>query len=227
MTKSKLSKFAELEDLPNVFQNWNYLDPQLLACGKRPVEMRGAWNRDHFALKQPITLELACGRGEYTVGLARRYPHRNFIGVDIKGNRIWSGASEALEERLGNAAFLRTDITILDRFIGDGEVAEIWITFPDPYLREGKSRKRLTAHRFLNLYRKVGVSGLPVHLKTDSTELYEFSVESAESFGASIECAVADIDAAGLPVDELEIPTYYERMHRDLGKAIKYLRFRL
>ena len=227
MTKSKLEKFQELEELPNVYQNCTYLQPQLLASGKRPVEMRGRWNKDHFPSAQPITLELACGRGEYTVGLARRYPHRNFIGVDIKGNRIWSGATQAVEEGLSNTAFLRTDITILDQFVGAGEVAEIWITFPDPYLREGKAGKRLTSNRFLNLYRKVGVPGLPVHLKTDSAELYEFSVDSVSSFGAQIECSVEDIDAGTLPVEELEIPTYYERMHRDLGKTIKYLRFRL
>ncbi len=227
MTKSKLEKFSELEELPNVYQNWSYLEPRLFAAGRREVDLRGQWNGGHFARKQPITLELACGRGEYTVGLARRYPDRNFIGVDIKGNRVWSGASQAVEESLDNAAFLRTDITILDRFLGLGEVSEIWITFPDPYLREGKRGKRLTSPRFLALYRRVGAAGLPVHLKTDSTELYEYSLESVRDFGAHIECAVDNIDAGVLPVEELEIPTYYERMHRDLGKTIKYLRFRL
>lgn len=227
MTKSKLEKFSELEQLPNVYQNWSYLEPRLFGASRREVDLRGAWNGGHFARKQPITLELACGRGEYTVGLARRYPERNFIGVDIKGNRVWSGASQAVEEGLDNAAFLRTDITILDRFVGPGEVSEIWITFPDPYLREGKRGKRLTSPRFLALYRRVGAAGLPVHLKTDSTELYAYSLESVREFGATIECAVDDIDAGVLPVEELEIPTYYERMHRDLGKTIKYLRFRL
>ncbi len=227
MTKSKLSKFEELDQLRNVYQNWNYLQPQLLGPGRVPMDMRGQWNKLHFKRERPITLELACGRAEYTVGLARRYPDRHFIGVDIKGNRIWSGAVQALEEGLHNAAFLRTDITLLHEFVGPGEVAEFWITFPDPYLREGKARKRLTAHRFLNIYRSLGVPGAPVHLKTDSQELYAYSIESAQSFGAKIELACPDIDAGALPLPELEIPTYYERMHRQLGKPITYLRFRL
>lgn len=225
MTKSKLEKFAELETLDNVFQNWSYIRPQLCSGGRVPVELKGQWNAKVFAAPQPITLELACGRGEYTVGLARQYRNRNVIGVDIKGNRIWSGAAQAKAEGLNNAAFLRTDITLLDLFFALAEIAEIWITFPDPYLRASKAGKRLTSPRFLELYRKVGIPGMPVHLKTDSAELYAYSLESTAEWGANIECAVEDIDAGPYPVEELNIPTYYERMHRDLGKTIKYLRF--
>ena len=229
MSKPKLVKFAELGGFPNAYQNFSYERPALTGANGVPAELRGAWGERHFGNDRPITLELACGRAEYTVGLARRFAERNFIGVDIKGNRIWFGARQALDEGLDNAAFLRTDITLLRHFFAPGEVAEIWITFPDPYLKKSKARKRLTAHRFLDLYRELAGPGVTVHLKTDEIRLYAFSVESVAAYGAAIECAVEDIDAVpgGPPVPELEIPTYYERLHRDLGKSIKYLRFRL
>jgi tRNA (guanine-N7-)-methyltransferase len=227
MSKSKLDKFAELEELPNVYQNWSYLEPRLYGAGRQQAGLKGRWNAEHFGVEKPITLELACGRGEYTVGLARRYPERHFIGVDIKGNRIYEGARQAYEARLANAAFLRTDITLLEHFIGPGEIGAIWITFPDPYLKACKARKRLTAPRFLDIYRRIGVPGMPVHLKTDSQELYAFTLETLEQEGLVPELASPDIDSQPVPVDELAIPTYYERMHRDLGKPITYLQFRL
>ena len=225
--RNKLKKFADILDFPNVYENFDFTKPVLTGTGNIDFDAKGNWNAKHFKNDNPITLELACGRGEYTLGLAKRYPDRNFIGVDIKGARIWQGATLAMEQNIENVAFVRTQIEQIAEFFAPGEVAEIWITFPDPYLREGKAGKRLTSHRFLNLYRKVGVPGLPVHLKTDSAELYEFSVDSVSSFGAQIECSVEDIDAATLPVEESQIPTYYERMHRGLGKPLKYLRFRL
>ncbi len=230
MSKSKLDKFAELGAFPNAYQNFSYAQPALVGKDGAPAQLQGAWGEAHFGNARPITLELACGRAEYTVGLARRFPERNFIGVDIKGNRIWFGARQALDEGLDNAAFLRTDITLLDCFFGPGEVAEIWITFPDPYLKKSKARKRLTAPRFLNLYRQLAGPGVVVHLKTDERRLHDWSLETVQEFGAELQSAEADIDAfkrehGAYPVPELEIPTYYERLHRDLGKAITYLRF--
>jgi tRNA (guanine-N7-)-methyltransferase len=228
MSKPKLEKFAEIGEFPNVYQNWSYEHPQLVGPGGEEVDLRGAWGKRHFENDKPITLELACGRGEYTVGLARRFPDRNFLGVDIKGNRIWFGARQALDERLPNAAFLRTDITQLHEFVAEGEIAEIWITHPDPHLRACKAGKRLTAPRYLDMYRRLGGPGVTVHLKTDEQKLYAYSLESVTEFGAVVEYATHDIDAGGeLPIPELGIPTYYERMHRDLGKSITYLRFRL
>jgi len=146
-TRNKLQKFAELLRMPNVYECFDFMHPELTGKDGTLVELKGRWGADHFGNAKPITLELACGRGEYTVDLARQYPERNFIGVDIKGARIWKGARIALAEELHNAAFLRTRIEAIDHFFAPGEIAEIWITFPDPFLKKGKSNRRLTASR--------------------------------------------------------------------------------
>ena len=174
-TRNKLQKFAELLRMPNVYESFDPTNPQLTGPEGAPVERRGSWARDHFGNDNPVVLELACGRGEYTLDLARQYPDRNFIGVDIKGARIWRGAKTALAEGLDNAAFLRTRIEVIDAFFAAGEVAEIWITFPDPFLKKGKENRRLTAPRFLRLYQKMLAPRGLAHLKTDSRELYEFT----------------------------------------------------
>lgn len=225
--RNKLQKFAELLTFPNVYENFNPKNPQLIGVGGTPVSLRGCWAEAHFKNDRPITLELACGRGEYTLGLARRYPGRNFIGVDIKGARIWKGARIALNEGLDNAAFLRTRIEQIALFFAPEEISEIWITFPDPFLKKGKANRRLTAPRFLKSYRQILKKDGHIHLKTDSPQLYEFTLEIlAEEKGVDLLYENGDIYAAPLPVPELELKTYYERMHLEEGRKIRYVRFR-
>jgi len=226
--RNKLQKFAEMLTFPNVYENFDPRQPQLTGLNGEPVEMKGKWARQHFKNEHPITLELACGRGEYTLDLARAYPNRNFIGVDIKGARIWKGAKIALEEKLDNAAFLRTRIEEIAYFFEPGEVAEIWITFPDPFLRKSKANRRLTNARFLGEYKKILTPDGDLHLKTDEPNLYEYTLEVLNEYpGADIQYQNDDIYADELPIPELETKTYYERMHLAEGKTIKYVRWRL
>ena len=224
--RNKLQKFAEMSQFPNVYENFDVGRPVLSTAGGVEVQMAGQWAARHFGNKQPITLELACGRGEYALGLARRYPARNFIGVDIKGARIWKGASNALAEGVANVAFLRTRIELIEQFLAPGEVSEIWITFPDPFLRTSKANRRLTSPRFLEAYRRLLAPGGTVHLKTDSPELYDYTLEVLAEFpGARILTQKADIYAGPLPLPELELKTYYERMHLAEGRKIRYVGF--
>ena len=227
-SRNKLQKFAELLTLPNVYENFDMRHPGLTGKDGIPVALKDRWRSDHFGNSAPLTLELACGRGEYTVELARRYPGRNFIGVDVKGARIWKGARIALAEELRNAAFLRTRIEQVDLFFGTGEVDEIWITFPDPFLKKGKENRRLTSPAFLDRYRNILKPGRPVHLKTDSREMYEFTLKVIAA-DPRLEVVYHDDDIYNkpLPTPELDIETYYERMHKDIGKTITYIQFRL
>ena len=226
--RNKLQKFAELLSFPNVFENFDPKVPGLAGENGIPVEMKGKWAESYFKNDHPITLELACGRGEYTLGLAQRYPKRNFIGVDIKGARIWKGASIALEKQLPNVAFLRTRIEQIALFFEPGEIAEIWITFPDPFLRKSKANRRLTSARFLKEYRKILPPAGIVHLKTDEPRLYEFTLEVlAEDPNVVLRYHNEDIYAQELVIPELELKTYYEKMHLEAGKKIKYVQFEL
>lgn len=221
MGKNKLRKFAEMEQLPNVLQ---------VPYGKLENEgcdVAGHWHERYFGNDNPIVLELGCGRGEYTVGLARKFPDKNFIGIDIKGARIWAGAKEAHLTGLKNAAFLRTNIELLSRFFAPGEVSEIWVTFPDPQMK--KTRKRLTATNFLQMYSQVlGQSGV-INLKTDSPFLYEYTRRLVELNGLKVLANTADLYGE-IPAgtnDILEIRTHYEKQWLDRGKTIKYLAFEL
>lgn len=226
--RNKLQKFAQLLTFPNVYENFNAQQPALVGEFGKTVDRKGKWQAEHFQNNHPITLELACGRGEYTLALARKYPNRNFIGVDIKGARIWKGASIALEENLKNVAFLRTRIEQLAYFFSPEEVDEIWITFPDPFLRESQSNRRLTSDNFLEIYRTILKKGGIVHLKTDEPKLYEYTLSVLErDKETSILYQSEDIYAAPLPLEELEVKTYYERMHLQAGKTIKYVQFRI
>ncbi len=226
--RNKLQKFAEVLQMPNVYESFEPTNPELTGVGGKKVDLTGRWGADHFGNDHPITLELACGRGEYTLDLARQYPDRNFIGVDIKGARIWRGAKNALVEGLENAAFLRTRIEVISRFFGTGEVSELWITFPDPFLKKGKENRRLTAAQFLRQYRQILQPDGVVHLKTDSRELYDWTHETfAEQPTVDVLYHDADIDAQPYPLPELATRTYYEKIHRDLGKPITYTRFRI
>lgn len=226
--RNKLQKFAELLSFPNVYENFNPKAPQLHGMNGVPVDLKGAWCSNHFGNDNPIVLELACGRGEYTLDMARSSPNRNFIGVDVKGARIWKGARMALEEELGNVAFLRTRIEQIGLFFAPGEVSEIWITFPDPFLSKSKSNRRLTAPRFLKAYREILRRDGLIHLKTDEPQLYAFTLQVLADFPqAKLLYHDDDIYARALPMRELEIKTYYEKMHLEQGKKIKYIRFKL
>ena len=190
------------------------------------VTMRGQWAA-HFGNDKPITLELACGGGEYAVGLARLYPERNFIGLDIKGARIWRGARQAQREGLPNVAFIRSRIEELALLFAPDEVAEIWITFPDPFLREGKAQKRLTSARFLALYQKVLRMGALLHLKTDEPNLYHFTLDTIAEQGGTLHYADPNIYTSPLPLPELDIKTYYEGLDIAQESTVKYIRFSL
>ncbi|HMJ46214.1 MAG TPA: tRNA (guanosine(46)-N7)-methyltransferase TrmB, partial [Ferruginibacter sp.] len=171
MAQKKLFRFTEIKKFPNVLEY--------------PEGMRGQWSA-YFKNNYPVILELACGRGEYTIGLAELYPLKNFIGLDIKGNRMYIGAKKAMEIKLGNAAFLRTQIEMLPDYFEEGEVDDIWITFPDPHLRTSKAKKRLTHPRFLRLYGQILKTTGVVHLKTDSPDLYQFTKKVIKMYGLKI-----------------------------------------
>lgn len=219
MGKNKLRKFADMAEFANVFQY------PFAALEREGFPYRGKWAAEIFKNHNPIVLELGCGKGEYTVGLARRFPDRNFIGIDIKGARMWSGAKQALEEKIANAAFLRTSIELLDRFFAPGEVAELWITFPDPQMK--KVNKRLTGTRFMTLYRKVLRADGIINLKTDSPFLYTYTRAMAQENSLPIDADTADLYGNGLAGDILDIRTHYERQWLARGLTIKYLRFAL
>lgn len=219
MGKNKLKKFAEMETIGCVFQY------PFAALQQGGFPLRGRWHEDYFHNSGPIVLELGCGKGEYTVGLARRYPDKNFIGIDIKGARMHTGACAARDEGLANAAFIRTNIELLDSFFAPGEVSEIWITFPDPQMK--KVRKRLTSTTFLNLYRKVLRPGGMIRLKTDSPFLYTYTRLLTQLNGLTPETDTDDLYNSGIDDDILQIRTYYERQWLARGLTIKYIAFPL
>jgi tRNA (guanine-N7-)-methyltransferase len=212
MGQKKLQRFAELETFPNVLQY--------------PGNMQGNWHTV-FQNHHPITLELACGKGEYAVGLGRMYPQRNFIGVDQKGNRIWVGARTALQENLGNVAFLRTQIDQVASYFAKDEVAEIWLTFPDPQLRSSKHKKRLTHPRYLRLYRQFLREGALIHLKTDSPVLYAFTHKVIELYGLQLHTACDNLYQQPVVSPELMIKTHYEGLDIARSNQTHYLCFTL
>lgn len=210
MGHKKLIRFEAIKSFPNVLQY--------------PQGMQEKWNA-FFRNDNPVTLELACGKGEYTLALARQYPGRNFIGVDLKGNRIWSGAKKALDEGLKNVAFLRTQIESITDYFAEGEVSEIWITFPDPQLRMSKAKKRLTHPRFLRLYKKIMKEGGFIHLKTDSPDLYNFTSLVAELYELNIAESYSDVYAEPDIHEDLKIKTYYESLDIAGSNKVHYLKF--
>ena len=224
MSKGKLQKFAEMETFPNVFQF-----PYSAMADNKPFAMKGSWRSDYFHNDNPIVLELGCGKGEYTVGLARLFPNVNFIGVDIKGARMHQGAKQALEEKLPNVAFLRTNIEIIDRFFDNDEVQEIWLTFSDPQMKN--PRKRISSTYFLQRYRHFLTDGGIVHLKTDSNFLFTYTSLMVEHNKLPLVFKTDDlyhtegIDEATRQI--LGIQTYYESQWIDRGLNIKYLKFHL
>ena len=224
--KNKLGKFADILSYDNVYENYNPKVPSLIKGKDHPVEMKGIWAKEHFGNDHPLVLELACGRGEYSIALAEAYPDKNFIGVDVKGARIWLGATIAINNKMKNVAFLRTRIEQIALFFLPEQVDEIWITFPDPFLRESKENKRLTSPPFLDRYKTIIKPGAIFHLKTDDDTLYQFTLERlAEYEGANIFYQNDDIYASPLAFDELSYKTYYEKSHLINGRTIKYVKF--
>lgn len=221
MGKNKLKKFSEIQELDFVYQ-YPFAELQ-----RRGFPHRGKWHEEVFGNRNPITLELGCGKGEYAVGLARSNPGRNYIGVDIKGARMWSGATQAARENLGNVAFIRTSIELIEEFFVPGEIDEIWITFPDPQMK--KVRKRLTSTRFIRNYLNILAPEGIIRLKTDSPFLYDYTCGMAQANGLEILAATADLYADAhpdLPASLREIQTHYERQWLDRGLTIKYIAFK-
>ena len=224
MGKNKLARFAENKTLPNVFQPTR--DEAL-----NNFHLKGKWRSEVFKNHNPIVLELGCGKGEYSVGLAKAFPEKNFIGIDIKGARFWFGAKEAVENNLKNAAFLRTQIELVDYFFAENEVDEIWITFPDPQIKYRRTKHRLTHPDFLARYQRILKPGGIIHLKTDSEFLHGYTLGYLQ--GAGHEIITAHHDIYGAPEYEPGTPllrdvrTYYEELFSAKGKTITYIKFRL
>jgi tRNA (guanine-N7-)-methyltransferase len=215
--KKKQERFRIIEERENVIEPTKSLYH----------EIKGKWKSDFFKNGNPITLELACGRGEYTVGLASLFPDRNFIGVDIKGERIWKGSSWAEERQLKNAAFLRTEILLIENFFEPGEVDEIWLTFPDPRPRKRDIKRRLTSPRFIELYKKLTHLGSYIRLKTDNTALFEYTLEEMQARQDIDDFRYTfDIYNSDLRPECFDIKTRYEQEFATKGDTIKYLRFR-
>ena len=213
MGKDKLRRFAEIETFANVYQ---------LEQGKA---LKGNWASAHFKNANPIVLELACGKGEYSVNLARLFPEKNFIGVDYKGNRIWRGAKTAIEDGINNVAFLRIQIENLLEYFNGGEIDEIWITFPDPQPQDSREKKRLTFPAFLNRYKLVLKPGGNVNLKTDNDQLYAYTCEKVAELGLSVHKNTDHLYTSELVDEVLSIKTYYEKKYLLHDKNINYIQF--
>ncbi|PXV67554.1 tRNA (guanine-N7-)-methyltransferase [Dysgonomonas alginatilytica] len=217
MGKNKLAKFANMEGYPHVFQY------PFAVLQEKGFEMKGKWNEKFFKNDNPIILELGCGKGEYTVGLAKLYPENNFIGVDIKGARMWSGAKQSLEEELSNVAFLRTHIELLSNFFEEGEISEIWITFPDPQMN--KVNRRMTSTRFMKLYAQFLKPEGVIHLKSDSNFMFTYTSEMVALNRLNVLFKTDDLYNSDLVDDILSIKTFYEQQWIARGLNIKYIKF--
>ncbi|RYE32510.1 MAG: tRNA (guanosine(46)-N7)-methyltransferase TrmB [Sphingobacteriaceae bacterium] len=213
MGKDKLRRFAEISAFENVIQ---------LQEGHA---LKGKWLENQFKNNHPLVLELACGKGEYAVEMARKFPQKNFIGVDYKGNRIWRGAKTALEEGVNNVAFLRIQIEQILEYFEPDEVSEIWITFPDPQPQVGRERKRLTSPRFLDHYQKILQPGGFIHLKTDNDALYDYTLEKIKELNMQLHIATSDLYHSEYADEILSIKTYYEKKYLQNNKNINYLKF--
>ena len=219
-SKNKLKRFKENETFSNVIQPTR----EEVTNG---FSLKGNWSY-HFKNDNPIVLELGCGKGEYTVGLAKKHLDKNFIGIDIKGARFWRGAKTALEEELANVAFLRTQIELVDLLFGKNEVSEIWITFPDPQIKYKRTKHRMTNTAFLEKYRQILVPDGLMHLKTDSEFMHGYTLGLLHGLGLEVLYANHDVyKNEGSPKDVLEIQTFYENQYLEKGKPITYIQFRI
>jgi tRNA (guanine-N7-)-methyltransferase len=219
--KGKLKKFNEVATFSHV------IEPEIRDHVAVDHVLKGNWKRDFFKNSHPIVVELGCGKGEYTVGMARRFPEKNFIGVDIKGARIWRGAKTSKEENLTNVAFLRTRIELISAFFVANEVSEIWITFPDPQMKTGRAKKRLTSAGFLTRYQLFIVDQGLVHLKTDSKFFYEYTLEVVKQNQLPLIKNTPDLYKELWTDAILAIQTHYEKLHIDEGDNINYISFKL
>ncbi|SCY40042.1 tRNA (guanine-N(7)-)-methyltransferase [Nonlabens sp. Hel1_33_55] len=219
-SKNKMKRFKENETFPNVVQPTR----EEMVEG---FEWNGKWSQ-FFGNDNPITLELGCGKGEYTVALARKYPNRNFIGIDIKGARFWRGAKTAVEEKLDNAAFLRTQIELVDLAFAKAEISEIWITFPDPQIKYKRTKHRMTNPEFLDRYRTILKPDGLIHLKTDSEYMHGYTLGLLEGLGEEILYAHHNIYTnTEAPEEVIGTQTFYEKQYLETGKAITYMKFKL
>ncbi|MEL6974878.1 MAG: tRNA (guanosine(46)-N7)-methyltransferase TrmB [Bacteroidota bacterium] len=219
-SKNKLKRFKENEGFSNVIQPTR---EEIL----NGFEWKGRW-REYFGNDHPIVLELGCGKGEYTVGLAQKFPEKNYIGIDIKGARFWRGAKSALEQELSQVAFLRTQIELVDQLFDSNEVHEIWITFPDPQIKYKRTKHRMTNPEFLEKYRQIMVPNGLVHLKTDSEFMHGYTLGLLHGQGCEIIYANHDVYRnEGSPKEVLDIQTFYEKRYLEEGKPITYVQFRL
>lgn len=221
MSKNKLKKFEETRQFDRVFQ------PEFNEVFQKDYYLKGKWNKEVFKNNNPIILELGCGKGEYTVGLAKEYKDKNFIGVDIKGARIWKGARESNEQNILNSGFLRTRIEFIDSFFEKNEVDEIWLTFPDPQAKKRRRKKRLSGPRFLNLYQRFLKNGGIIHLKTDSRLLFDYTIQIIHYNQLELLYSSQDLYSSGLDDKILDIKTFYEKQYLEQGIPINYLKFRL
>lgn len=212
MAQKKLKRFGEIKTFSNVLEY--------------PADIKGKW-KEFFQNENELVLELACGKGEYATGLAQLYPHKNFVGVDIKGNRLWVGAKYAQQNNLKNVAFLRTQIDKIADYFLPNEVEEIWITFPDPQLRVSKAKKRLTHPKFLRLYQQILKPGAKIHLKTDSPDLYEFTKLVIRLYNLQLISDISDVYKMEMRTEELAIQTHYEKLDIAKSNSIFYICFSL
>ena len=221
VSKNKLKRFAAMTGYSNV------VAPKFEEVFGADFRLKGRWADEVFGNRQPLTLELGCGKGEYTVALARKYPEKNFIGVDIKGARMWVGATDALQNNLTNVAFLRTRIEFIRSCFAPGEVSEIWLTFPDPQPQQSRENKRLTSPRFLQSYREIMQPEGIVHLKTDSQSLFDYTCGVAASERLPVLVCTDNLYHSGYADDILSVQTHYEKIFMEKGFTIKYLKFLL
>lgn len=215
MARKKLIRFKEITVRDNI----------LTAEYPFNTEIKGNWNASFFKNNNPVVLELGCGRGEYTIGLAERFPGKNFIGIDVKGDRIWKGSTAAIENNLNNVGFLRAQIQHLDHFFDENEVQEIWITFPDPRPKVRDTKRRLTSPRFLKMYEKIIAPNGIVHLKTDNTALFDYTLETLQDFPVTLLAHTTDLYKSPLNHEHFGIKTKFEKSFYDQGFSIKYLKF--
>lgn len=221
MGKGKLKKFRQISEYDHV------IEPETKEFVSLDHSIKGKWSSDFFGNNNPIVTEFGCGKGEYTVGLAKLFPNKNFIGVDIKGARLWKGASDSKNNDLENVGFLRTRIELINSFFSEDEVDEIWITFPDPQMKKRRAKKRLTSSGFLSNYQKLLKNNGIINLKTDSTFLYEYTCKVCELNQLEVLKQSDNLYAEKWTDEVLNIQTHYEKLHIDDGDTINYIQFKL